>query len=157
MERKQRYEPRIRSKFLFDSNLSIHMAFRFGNYRWVKQGTLDNRVAGRTVGTLDLAVVGKVLLELDGDMQGALRGKLAHFQNPEYDPAYVFDHGPYTSTAEEYMDGFSSRQQGDVGDILGEPYFYLEWYSRANGRCVVELDGKYCHAREATGGAPHVE
>jgi hypothetical protein len=38
------------------------------------------------------------------------------------------------------MDGFASLQIGDVGDITADGYPYIEWYSKANGRVVLELN-----------------
>ena len=54
---------------------------------------------------------------------------------------------PYGKNAKQYMKGFSEIQRGKVGDITAgkEPvdyveYPYVEWYSEANGRVVLELE-----------------
>lgn len=133
------------------------MVCRFGDYKWVQSGTLDNRELGRTTGTIQLASLGEVVLSLSGDMQGELRGQALTFTNPEYDPKHQFDHGPYKSTAKEYFDGFSKRQTGEVGDILIKPYLYIEWYSNENWRCVIELDREHCNVGNNAGGGVHVE
>lgn len=116
------------------------MAWRFGNYHFVKQGTLDNTQLGRTTGEIEFADLGRVALDLRGDMQGNLLNQRIRFSNPDYDPNFVFDHGGgMTSNASEYMSKLGGKQIGEVGDIFGDPYLYIEWYSEANGRCVVEL------------------
>ena len=133
------------------------MAYRFGNYKWIRDGALDNHVPGKTTGHIEMANLGLVTLELTGDMQGELKGHTVNFCNPDYDPGYVFDHGPYKSDAATYLDGFSVTQRGEVGDVTCQPYFYLEWYSRENGRCVIELDREHCHIGSVTRGDTHVE
>lgn len=105
---------------------------------------LDNHIPGRTTGSIVLASLEDVTLHLDGDMVGDLMGKVVEFSNPDYDGRFVFDHGPYMSRASEYLDGFSRAQRGQVGDIVLHHYFYLEWYSEANGRCVIELPIESC-------------
>ena len=126
------------------------MAWRFGSYRFVRQGILDNTQSGRTTGELEFADVGRVMLDLRGDMQGNLLNRKIRFNNPDYDPKYIFDHGGGdTSTAGVYMRDFDTKQSGQVGDIFGEPYLYIEWYSDSNGRCVIELpeDSFQSHGR----------
>ena len=121
------------------------MAWRFGNYRFVKEGYLDNTSPGRTTGEIEFAHLGKVILQLNGDMQGDLKHVRMHFNNPDYDAKYVFDHGGgSTSTARKYLTHFSRNQKGEVGDILNDPYLYLEWCSEDNGRCVIELPRDCC-------------
>lgn len=96
---------------------------------------------GHTRGGIEFASSGVVKFQLTGDMQGNLHGKRIRFVNPKYDPNYVFEHSAdWKSTADEYMEGFSNEQRGDAGDILGDKYLYIEWYSEKNGRCVIELD-----------------
>ena len=116
------------------------MAWRFGSYHWVEKGIIDNTVAGHVAGAIAFAGLGEVLLHLTGDMEGDLKGRRIQFRNPGYDADFVFDHGAgKVSTAPIYMKGFDRRQIGESGDIRGEPYFYVEWYSESNGRCVIEL------------------
>lgn len=117
------------------------MAWRFGDYKFVKKGYLNNRRNGITSGEIEFASIGSVRLELLGNMQEGLVGKNFRFTNPDYDPHYVFDHGGgHKSDASAYMEGFQLVQRGEVGDILNKPYLYIEWYSEGNGRCVLELD-----------------
>ena len=47
------------------------------------------------------------------------------------------------------MEGFATLQQGKVGDMTAgkepadyTPYPYFEWYSNANGRCVIEVESE---------------
>jgi len=123
--------------------ITYFMAWRFGNYQFVKGGVLDNTKSGITRGEIEFASVGKIPFNLHGDMQGNLYGKAIRFANPEYDPNFVFEHcAGRESDAQKYMEGFAPRQQGYVGDISGQPYLYIEWYSEENDRCVIELDAK---------------
>lgn len=120
--------------------LLITMAWRFGNYNFVKEGRLNNKRDGFTFGEIEFASIGRVRLELSGNMQGGLAGKALRFANPDYDPDCVFDHGGgRKSDAGTYMEHFHPLQKGEVGDIFGEPYLHIEWHSGANGRCVIEL------------------
>ena len=105
---------------------------------------MDNRIPGKTTGRISLATLDEVLMCLRGDMANELQGKVVEFSNPDYDENFVFDHGPYKSSASEYLTDFAADQRGDVGDIFSNPYFYLEWYSEANGRCVIELPHDCC-------------
>ena len=116
------------------------MAWRFGSYRFVKQGILDNTQLGRITGEIEFADVGRVMLDLHGNMQGNLQNRRICFSNPDYDPEHIFDHGGGgASSAAVYMQDFDTKQIGQVGDIFGKPYLYIEWYSDSNGRCVIEL------------------
>jgi len=119
------------------------MAWRFGSYHFVKEGTLDNTVKGKTTGEIEFAEIGKVTFELEGNMGGEFQGKRFKFKNPTYDPSFVVDHGGGdTSNAKEFMEGFDLKQVGKVGNIDPDPYLYIEWYAGGNGRCVIELDAK---------------
>ena len=101
---------------------------------------MDNTQLGRTSGEIEFADAGSVVLDLQGDMQGNLLNRKIRFNNPNYDPKHIFDHGGGdTSTAGVYMREFDTNQIGNVGDIYGEPYLYIEWHSEPNGRCVIEL------------------
>lgn len=119
----------------------------------VVRGEIDNRVPGRVVGKIWL--VGRdeaVELELEGNPWRDLAGHLLKFTNPDAKPGEV--------------SGFSAYQEGRVGDITAsrkvkipdctmdelmefyeakQPFpwhwgnsLYLEWFSVANGRVVIE-------------------
>ena len=125
------------------------MAFSFGNSKYVNEGYLDNTTPGKTVGEVELAGLGKVVLELEGDMQGQLGGRRLNFRNPSYDPEHVFVHGAgKTSNAQEYMRDFKRRQVGDVGNIFLDAYLQVEWYSDSEWQCLIELPKNSCHVQD---------
>jgi hypothetical protein len=76
---------------------------------------------------------------LKGDFHRDIRGtKIQFFGDAKEDE----------EGAKEYIEGLSSQQTGKTGDMTAgfEPAdyvrgrCYLEWYSRENGRVVIELD-----------------
>lgn len=119
----------------------------------VIRGEIDNRVRGRVVGRIWLSGRAEPIeLDLAGDCWRDLAGRRLEFANPE--PKDV------------NRDGLTSEQKGMVGDItasrkvkvpdipldeIGDYYLakkpfpwhwgnalYLEWFSRSNGRVVIE-------------------
>lgn len=80
-----------------------------------------------------------VLLTLKGDFHRDIRGASLRFTgNPYY--------GDFEKSR-VYMQGFSTKQSGHVGDITAGrapcdyvDYPYIEWYSETNGRVVLELE-----------------
>lgn len=121
----------------------------------VLRGELDNRTRGRVRGRLWIhGVAGPVELDLEGDACADLAGCELHFENP----------GPTTPLRD--AGGLAPVQHGRVGDLTasrkvrvfdvpveealrrlreGETppehlanCLYLEWFSRENGRMVVE-------------------
>jgi hypothetical protein len=120
------------------------MAWRFRGYRWVKKGILDNRILGTITGSIFFAALGEVKFILRGDMRGKLKGKIVEFINPDYTHDFVFYNGRKKITAQEYFERFRRRQVGVSGDIMADNYLYLEWYSDANGRCVIEIPRANC-------------
>lgn len=104
------------------------------------EGVLDNTVPNKVTGWMRFAgLKDKVMFNLQGnfhrDIRGArvrLRGEGESANQPE---------------SVSYMEGFSLLQEGSVGDMTAghQPadyvnYPYFEWYSEANGRCVIELE-----------------
>lgn len=91
------------------------------------------------MGTLRFAGLNKLVqLDLTGDFHREIRGAKITLKGPgaKRDP----------QEAKVYMEGFAPAQSGKVGDrTAGLPpldyaaYPYIEWYSEANGRCVLEL------------------
>jgi hypothetical protein len=159
-------------------------------------GELDNRTPGKVTGWMRFCRNGKrplrVSFDLAGDFHEDIRGKVIRLSNP-----HVSDRNAELDRRGTYMEGFSSVQNGSVGDItagiplgpwtdqiaqalmaqneqswdnagirgaereerrkewsdryrehitakdLFYPYVnypYIEWYSDANGRVVLELD-----------------
>jgi hypothetical protein len=87
---------------------------------------------------MEFAGKGKVTFDLKGDFHRDIRGAKIHFKGG----ASGDEPG-----AEGCMEGFSSHQTGEVGDITaGLPpadyvsYPYIEWYGDQNGRVVLELE-----------------
>jgi len=122
----------------------------------VLRGEIDNRARGRVTGRIWLAGREEpVELDLAGDARRDLAGRRLEFVNP--------------APKARDLAGFAARQTGTVGDIsasrkvkvpdipldqIGEYYaagkkwtwhwgnsLYLEWFSGANGRVVIESAG----------------
>ena len=116
------------------------MAWRPTNY--LIEGLLDNTKLGKVTGWMQFA--GKkerIVLDLTGDFHRDIRGAKIYFRG-QADAENVD-----AVKAAEYMKGFSLNQTGKVGDITAgfapadyvAGRVYLEWYSEANGRVVIEL------------------
>ena len=113
------------------------MAWRPTQY--LKEGELDNTVLDKVTGWMQFAgMKERVTFELEGAFHRDIRGTGIHLkaEGRDDDPA-----------AEKYMETFSARQTGKVGDITaGLPpqdystYPYVEWYGDDNGRVVLEFD-----------------
>ncbi len=108
-------------------------------HEYLIEGELDNTSPGRVTGWMRFAgMEPKILFDLKGDFHRDIRGAKIRFMG---------DGHPDDARAEKYMEGFSSMQTGDVGDITaGLPPHdygrspYLEWYGDDNGRIVLELE-----------------
>ncbi len=106
------------------------MAWRPNNQ--LLEGELDNTKKGTITGWMRFVGMSrKVAFVWKGDCQGALFGKRIRFEGKEKNEGRG---GP------DYFKCFSTNQSGQAGTISSNAYFYLEWYSDANGRCVLELD-----------------
>ena len=112
------------------------MAQKFGNGRWVKEGFLDNRVAGHVVGRITFAVIGSVDVYLAGDCKGEIAGKAIRFRN------HTFEEDDLEG---EVLGDFESHQVGEVSLIsfdphpLLSPHPYLEWFSLRKNHYRIEL------------------
>jgi len=112
------------------------MAWRPTEY--LLEGELDNTNPGKVTGWMRFAgMKERVTFDLKGNFHRDIRGAKIHFTGNgwEGDPK-----------APSYMDGMSTEQTGEVGDMTaGLPpydyvkYPYIEWYSEENGRVVIEL------------------
>jgi len=112
------------------------MAWRPTEY--LLDGELDNTNPGKVTGWMRFAgMKQQVSFDLNGNFHRDIRGAKIRFtgNGVENDPR-----------ADGYMDGMAIKQIGEVGDITaGLPpadygtTVYIEWYSEANGRVVIEL------------------
>lgn len=112
------------------------MAWRPSEY--LLEGELDNTQPDKVTGWMRFAgMKERIVFDLEGNFHRDIRGATIHFTG---------NGNEHDSKAVSYMDGMSTEQTGEVGDMtaglpprdyLGFPY--LEWYSEANGRVVIEL------------------
>jgi hypothetical protein len=101
------------------------------------QGELDNTVPGQVTGWLRFRGMPDIIhLTLVGDFESDIRGKKIRLCNRAPQDAHPSS-----------MDRFAAHQTGTVGNITAglppHPYVmypYVEWYSRENGRVVMEFD-----------------
>jgi len=115
------------------------MAWRPTQY--LIEGELDNTHLGKVTGWMRFAGMNnKVTFDLEGDFHRDIRGTRIGFRGDAAETEPPAD-------AEQYMDGFASKQTGKVGDITaGLPPHdygkvpYVEIYSAENGRIVIELE-----------------
>ena len=104
------------------------------------EGVLDNTVPNKVTGWMKFAgTKEKVVFDLEGNFHRDIRGAKVRLcgDGESADP----------NESQNYMKGFEAIQKGKAGDMTaGRPpqdyvdYGYFEWYSEANGRCVIELD-----------------
>lgn len=107
--------------------------------RYLIDGELDNTEPDKVTGWMRFS--GKeerVNFSLIGNFHRDIRGAKIKFTG---------DAESGNSDGSDYMESFDNNQDGNVGDITaGLPpadyvkYPYIEWYSDANGRVVLELD-----------------
>jgi hypothetical protein len=137
----------------------LPMAWRIAKF--VATGQIDNRSNGHIAGTLELAGdLGTISLDLEGNGHPDLAGCLIRFRNPRAEPPA--GESPPTM-------GLAMEQTGHAGDMTASHRvkdllvplaefremdeaarasafrwangLYLEWFSEANGRVVVEGTG----------------
>lgn len=112
------------------------MAQKFGNSRWVKEGFLDNRVAGAVVGRITFAALGPVDVYLEGDCRGEIAGKVIRFRNSRFADEDLAAH---------VLADFEVPQIGEVSLISFDPHPnlsphpYIEWFSIRNNHYRIEL------------------
>lgn len=103
------------------------------------EGVLDNTVPGKVTGWMKFAgIKEEVKFDLEGNFHRDIRGAKIRLRGDG-------ELADVTESA-QYMQGFANVQKGKAGDMTaGRPpqdyvdYPYFEWYSDANGRCVIEL------------------
>ena len=112
------------------------MAQKFGSGRWVKEGFLDNRMAGRVVGRIIFAAVGPVEFLLRGDFKDEIHGKLIIFDNPSFRDDDLAGH--VLEDLENPQTGAVSLMSFDPHPHL-TPHPYLEWFSARDNHYRIEL------------------
>ncbi len=151
------------------------MAWRFHEH--ILRGELDNTVRGRVAGRIWLAGLDEPLvLDLRGDCAPDLAGCRLTFENPTAQP--MTEHRP-SADQSGYVGDITASQKVRMPDVPIEEFvrmkdapwhwanaLYLEWYSDANGRVVVQTtdftlqisapewtmtDAEYRASREASG------
>lgn len=116
------------------------MAWRPNDY--FIEAELDNSVRGKVTGWMIFAGMKEnVVFDLEGNFHRDIRGAKVRLRGD--------GESANTEEAQNYMQGFSNLQKGNVGDmtaglhpcdygVLG--HAYIEWYSDDNGRVVIEFD-----------------
>jgi hypothetical protein len=118
------------------------VAQKFSNGRWVKEGFLDNRTAGRVVGRVVFAAIGPVEFFLRGNFKGEIQGKLIVFTNPAFSDDDLAGH---------VLGDFESPQTGEVSLMSFDPHPhlpphpYLEWFSDRQNHYRFELADGTAH------------
>jgi len=115
------------------------MAWRPTEY--LIKGELDNTNPGKVTGWMQFAGMNeKVTFDLQGNFHRDIRGAKIHFTG---NASSMQADDPQ---AARYMNGMSTQQVGEAGDITAGlppvdylPYPYIEVYTEANGRIVIEL------------------
>ena len=112
------------------------MAEKFGGYRWVKEGYLDNRTQGVVVGKMTFACLGPIEFYLNGDFKSDIAGRIFSFENSQF----VDD-----SNAGARLLDMANPQIGTVSSIsfdphpLLAPHPYIEWFSLKGDHYRIEL------------------
>lgn len=102
------------------------MAEKFGNFRWVKEGYLDDNGSGIVVGRIVFAGIGPVELCLKGSFSGEIAGKSIEFLNRRFVDA---------EQAAEALSDMDNPHIGTVSLISFDPHPlltahpYFEWFS----------------------------
>ncbi len=128
-------------------------------YENLIEGILDNTQPGKVTGWIRFFRAGKdpleVRLELTGNCHRDLQGRRFRIFNPhpsERDPYQPLQAANPDMTFPErrttsYVEHLDPVQKGEAGDITAGDapqdyvkYPYIEWYSEANGRVVLELE-----------------
>lgn len=124
--------------------------------RYLIGGQLDNTHRESVTGWMVFVGLPEpVTFDLEGDFHRDIRGASIQFlgyATPKAD----------ARKAAEYLERFSLRQTGKVGDITAglPPYDYgrtpyVEWYSNENGRVVLELERRQVRVTDTP--IPYIE
>jgi hypothetical protein len=124
------------------------MAWRIHEH--ILRGEIDNRSRGRVTGRIWLAGVAEpLILELRGDCAPDLAGRLVTFENPQ--PAAIGERVPAREQL-GWVGDITAAQKVRVPDVPIAEFIaangdapwhwarslYLEWFSKVNGRVVVQ-------------------
>jgi hypothetical protein len=110
---------------------------KFGNSRWVREGFLDNRVAGTVVGRIHFAVIGAVEMYLRGNFKSDIAGQVIRFRNRRFEDDDV---------AGQVIGDMENPQIGTVNLISFDPHPnlvphpYIEWFSTRQNHYRIELE-----------------
>lgn len=113
------------------------MAQKFGNGRWVRDGFLDNRVAGTVVGRIVFAAIGPVDFYLQGNFKPDIEGQVICFRNSRFEDEDM---------AGQVIGDMENPQIGTVNLISFDPHPnltphpYVEWFSLRKDHYRFELD-----------------
>ena len=113
------------------------MAEKFANYRWVKEGFLDNTIPGHVVGRVEFAGIGVVDFCLNGNFKPDIEGTIFRFSNAKF----IDD-----ASAASRLEGLANPQLGKVSLIsfdphpLLDPHPYIEWFSAQEDHYRIELE-----------------
>ena len=120
------------------------MAWRPQDY--LIDGCIDCRKNGKVTGWLRFHSFGKVTLNLNGFVYPDVQGKQIKINR------FIPLCPPTADDAKEYLQGFSRKQTGTIGDITAgrkpvhlcylcyTDHPYIEWFNKTNGRVVLELN-----------------
>ncbi len=114
------------------------MAEKFGGYRWVKEGYLDNRIQGVVVGEMTFASIGPIEFYLNGDFNSDIAGLIFSFKNSQF-----VDNSNASSRLLDLanpLTGTVSLISFDPHPLLA-PHPYIEWFSLNGDHYRIELQG----------------
>ena len=114
------------------------MAQKFGNARWIKEGFLDNHIAGTVVGRITLAALGPVPVLLHGDFKEDIKGEIIVFENSNFEDDDRAGLG--LVDLESVLRGTVHLISLDPHPLL-EPHPYFEWFSAEGLHYRIELEG----------------
>ena len=112
------------------------MAQKFANGRWVREGFLDNRIAGTVVGRIVFAAIGPVVLYLKGNFKEDIAGHVIQFRNRSFEDDEM---------AAQVIGDMENPQVGTVNLISFDPHPnlvphpYVEWFSDRSNHYRFEL------------------
>lgn len=102
--------------------------------RCLLKGELENTINGRITGWMKFAgMKEKVTFDLIGDFDPSIRGTRIRFSGTGSEDDEL---------AESYMYRFTEEQTGNAGDIVAGDNPRIEWFSKTEGRMMIELEAE---------------